>query len=160
MNPAALKTCLERENTLVVEFLHALEAETEALMDRRAHESLQAAVQRKETLADELARLGAERDALLSAAGLAGGPAGTDAAAAAHPELGPLWQALQANAAQAREHNQRNGTLIAVNLRHTQESLDALRQAAGTGAAATYDAQGRGKRGYSSAASGRAIVAT
>ncbi|WP_195830741.1 flagellar export chaperone FlgN, partial [Bordetella pertussis] len=91
---------------------------------------------------------------------LASGPAGTDAAAAAHPELGPLWQALQANAAQAREHNQRNGTLIAVNLRHTQESLDALRQAAGTGAAATYDAQGRGKRGYSSAASGRAIVAT
>ncbi|CFN22250.1 Uncharacterised protein [Bordetella pertussis] len=47
-----------------------------------------------------------------------------------------------------------------MNLRHTQESLDALRQAAGTGAAATYDAQGRGKRGYSSAASGRAIVAT
>ncbi|CPO58940.1 flagellar export chaperone FlgN [Bordetella pertussis] len=90
MNSAALKSCLERENALVVEFLHALEAETEALMDRRAHESLQAAVQRKETLADDLAQLGAERDALLSGAG----------------------------------------------------------------------PQGRGKRGYSSAASGRAIVAT
>ncbi|WP_262357312.1 flagellar protein FlgN, partial [Bordetella pertussis] len=94
MNSAALKSCLERENALVVEFLHALEAETEALMDRRAHESLQAAVQRKETLADDLAQLGAERDALLSGAGLASGPAGTDAAAAAHPELGPLWQQL------------------------------------------------------------------
>lgn len=79
MNSAALKSCLERENALVVEFLHALEAETEALMDRRAHESLQAAVQRKETLADDLAQLGAERDALLSGAGLASGPAGTDA---------------------------------------------------------------------------------
>ncbi|WP_262341906.1 flagellar protein FlgN, partial [Bordetella pertussis] len=73
MNSAALKSCLERENALVVEFLHALEAETEALMDRRAHESLQAAVQRKETLADDLAQLGAERDALLSGAGLASG---------------------------------------------------------------------------------------
>ncbi|WP_262343348.1 flagellar protein FlgN, partial [Bordetella pertussis] len=82
MNSAALKSCLERENALVVEFLHALEAETEALMDRRAHESLQAAVQRKETLADDLAQLGAERDALLSGAGLASGPAGTAASAA------------------------------------------------------------------------------
>ncbi|WP_262357096.1 flagellar protein FlgN, partial [Bordetella pertussis] len=89
MNSAALKSCLERENALVVEFLHALEAETEALMDRRAHESLQAAVQRKETLADDLAQLGAERDALLSGAGLASGPAGTDAAAAAHPLIRP-----------------------------------------------------------------------
>ncbi|WP_262354697.1 flagellar protein FlgN, partial [Bordetella pertussis] len=89
MNSAALKSCLERENALVVEFLHALEAETEALMDRRAHESLQAAVQRKETLADDLAQLGAERDALLSGAGLASGRPGPRQARLLQRGIGP-----------------------------------------------------------------------
>ena len=40
----------------------------------------------------------------------------------------------------------RNGALIDVHLRYTQQSLDALRQIGGLGGTSTYDAQGRGAR--------------
>ncbi|OZI32614.1 flagellar protein FlgN [Bordetella genomosp. 1] len=156
-----LKTCLEREAALVVEFIAALDAEAEALLDRKAYEALHLATQRKEALTEKLVQLSQQRDALLLTLGVATGHAGTDAAAAMHPELAPIWELLQVHAQQAREKNSRNGTLIEINLRSTTESLEALRALGGANST-TYDAQGRGKRaGYGpTTGSARSIVAT
>ena len=58
-----------------------------------------------------------------------------------------IWQALLTKSASANEINMRNGALIDVHLRYTQQSLDALRNINGVGVATTYDAHGRGARG-------------
>ena len=156
-----LKTCLERETALVVEFLAALDTEAEALVDRKAHEALHLATQQKEGLAEKLVLLSQQRDALLLALGLSTGHGGTEAAVAMHPELSPIWESLQVHAQEARDKNARNGALIEVNLRSTTQSLEMLRQLGGSNST-TYDAQGRGKRaGYGTASGGaRSIVAT
>lgn len=65
---------------------------------------------------------------------------------ARHPELAEIWQALLAKSGSANEINLRNGALIDVHLRYTQQSLEALRQIGGVGGTATYDALGRGPR--------------
>jgi len=154
---AALLICIERENALVQAFVEAVEAETLALSDRKAHDALERATREKESLAEQLVALSVQRDELLAGLGLPAGHEGTEQAVAQFPELAPGWQALQKNAAIAREHNERNGMLIELNLRYTQETLEALRKLASGQGSATYDAQGRGRRlGYGK----RTIVAT
>ncbi|WP_459618378.1 flagella synthesis protein FlgN [Bordetella sp. 2513F-2] len=143
---ASLQDCIEHETALVRDFIAATEAEAAALADRKAHASLQQAASRKEALASQLAELGARRDELLAEMGLPPGYAGTDQAASLHPQLAPAWHTLRQLADTARQQNARNGALIAVHLRHTGESLQALRQITQAGAAATYDARGRGPR--------------
>ncbi|OZI75208.1 flagellar protein FlgN [Bordetella genomosp. 12] len=154
--PAALARCLETETALIEQFLSALQAESAALLDRKAAQALQDAAQHKEALADQLVAASQERDRILAAMALAPGHAGTDAAAGAHAELAPLWQRLQDHAAQARDANQRNAILLEVNLRYTEQTLQALRRL-GSQNTTTYDAQGRGRP---LGGASRAIVAT
>jgi len=154
--PAALQVCIERESVLIEAFIDAVDAEARALVDRKAHDPLRQAAQEKETLAQQLAQLGQQRDALLAGLGLPGGHAGTQQAATRFPELADSWGRLLERIAVARERNERNGMLIQASLKHTQQALDALRQITGGGAASTYDAQGRGHRGYGQ----RSIIAT
>lgn len=161
MNPVslhgALASCIEDETALILQFQAALQAEGEALLDRKATQALKEAAEHKEMLADKLVAASQERDRILAAMGLAPGHAGTEAAAERHAELAPLWQALQNHAAQAREANQRNAILLEVNLRYTEQTLEALRRL-GSQTASTYDANGRGRRLGGGAS--RAIVAT
>ena len=153
--PATLLDCLVRENALVLEFSATLDAETQTLVDRSAFTQLPELVQQKEALALQLAALSDQRDALLDQMGLPDGHEGTEHAAARDPQLAEAWRTLLANAANARERNARNSALVEVSLRYTQQSLDALRELGGLANAGTYDAQGRGRRGYG----GKNIVA-
>ncbi|GAB1578987.1 flagella synthesis protein FlgN [Bordetella petrii] len=157
MTPSAdLLACLADEDALVREFAETLEAEAAALADRTAFERLPALTQHKETLARQLVALSDRRDALLERLGLPAGHSGAEQAASRYPELAAPWQALLAHAEIARERNARNRALVEISLRHTQQSLDALRELGGLAGAGTYDAQGRGARtGYG----GRSIVA-
>jgi len=145
--PATLLDCLTCENDLVLAFSAALEAETHALVERAAFGQLPELAQRKEAMALQLAALSDRRDALLDQLGLPGGHDGTEQAVARDPALAGIWRTLLASAAVARERNTRNSALVEVSLRHTQQSLDALRELGGRAGAGTYDAQGRGRRG-------------
>ncbi|ARP94322.1 flagella synthesis protein FlgN [Bordetella genomosp. 13] len=153
---AALQICIERESALVQAFIEAVDAEGLALADRTAHQALQQAAQEKENLAEQLVALSVQRDELLAGLGLPPGNEGTEQAAAQFPELAESWNRLLEYAAVARERNERNGMMISVSLQHTQQALDALRQLTEGDTTATYDAQGRGRRGYGQ----RSIIAT
>ncbi|SAI71274.1 flagella biosynthesis protein [Bordetella ansorpii] len=154
---AALQICIERESALVQAFIEAIDAEARALADRKAHDALQQAAQEKEALAEQLSALSVQRDELLAGLGLPDGHEGTQQAASQFPELAESWNRLLEYASLARERNERNGAMISASLRHTQQALDALRQLnEGANASATYDAQGRGRRGYGQ----RSIIAT
>ena len=154
--PTSLHDCLIRENALVQEFSAALEREAQALADRAAYQQLPDLTQHKESLALQLAALSDHRDALLDQMGLPAGHAGTQHAVARDPQLAQAWQTLLDHAAIARERNARNSALVEASLRHTQQSLEALRELGGLANAGTYDAQGRGRRG---AYGGKNIVA-
>ncbi|AUL47385.1 hypothetical protein BBB39_10980 [Bordetella trematum] len=142
--PSALGACLAHETELIEQFAAALAAEGEALLDRKAVQALKDAAQHKEQLADQLVLASQRRDQVLAAMGLASGHAGTEAAVALHPELSQAWQTLQEQAGQARQANQRNALILEINLRHTEQTLAALRRLGNQGGT-TYDASGRGR---------------
>jgi flagella synthesis protein FlgN len=147
MNPVeSLLACLKQEDALITEFATVLQAETDVLIQRGEIDILQSITDRKAELAQELVARSSTRDALLTELGFGTGHAGTELAAQAHPQLSSTWQALLSSSASANEINTRNGALIDVHLRYTQQSLDALRNIAGLGAPSTYTAQGRGAR--------------
>jgi flagella synthesis protein FlgN len=159
MSATALLRCLEHELELTDAFNDALDAETAALMDRKAHDSLKLAAESKAKLANLLADLTRQRDEVLADMGLPAGYEGTELAVARHPELAETWDYLMGALEQAREGNTRNGMIISVSLRAAEETLEALRQLSQTAAVstATYDAQGRGQMGRGNT---RRIVAT
>ena len=137
----ALQACLQAETQAVERFAALLEAEAEALTERAAFDNLPALTDGKNQLAQELTELAKRRNGILSEMGLPADHAGTEAAVSQHPVLRSAWQTLQADVAQARQLNLRNGTLIDTHARHVQHSLDSLRAATGLGN--LYDAQGR-----------------
>lgn len=137
----ALQACLQAESQAVQRFTALLEAEAEALTERASFDNLPALTEGKNQLAQELSDLAEQRNGILASLGLPGDHAGTDAAVSQHPVLQSAWQTLQANVADARHLNLRNGTLIETHARHVQHSLDSLRSATGLGN--LYDAQGR-----------------
>lgn len=143
----SLQSCMRQEDALITEFSSILEEETEVLVGPGNVGALQAITERKGRIAQQLVDLSAIRDGLLSKIGLPIGHAGTEQAAVLHPQLSGIWQALLTKSASANEINMRNGALIDVHLRYTQQSLDALRNINGVGVATTYDAHGRGARG-------------
>lgn len=158
MNPVdSLQACMRQEDALITEFSAILEEETEVLVGPGNVGALQTITERKARVAQQLVDLSDTRDGLLAEIGLPIGHAGTEQAAVLHPQLSDTWQALLTKSASANEINMRNGALIDVHLRYTQQSLDALRNVNGAGGApSTYDAQGRGAR---SAPGRRPIVA-
>lgn len=141
----SLQSCMKQEDVLITEFSAILEEETEVLVGQGKVETLHEITERKRGVAQQLVDLSQTRDNLLTEIGLPAGHAGTEQAAVQYPQLSGVWQALLSKSASANEINMRNGALIDVHLRYTQQSLDALRNA-GVGSASTYDAQGRGAR--------------
>lgn len=147
MSPVeSLQACMKQEDALITEFSSILEEETKVLVGPGNVDALHDITERKGNIAQQLADLSHTRDGLLAEIGLPAGHAGTEQAAVQHPQLSDVWQALLAKSASANEINMRNGALIDVHLRYTQQSLDALRQIGGLGGTSTYDAQGRGAR--------------
>lgn len=147
MSPVeSLQACLRQEDTLITEFSSILEEETKVLVGPGNVDALHDITERKSQVAQQLVDLSQTRDGLLAEIGLPAGHAGTEQAAVLHPQLSGVWQALLAKSASANEINLRNGALIDVHLRYTQQSLDALRNLGGMGGPSTYDAQGRGAR--------------
>ncbi|WYX25025.1 flagellar protein FlgN [Achromobacter xylosoxidans] len=146
MSPVeSLQACLRQEDTLITEFSSILEEETKVLVGPGNVDALHDITERKSQVAQQLVDLSQTRDGLLAEIGLPAGHAGTEQAAVLHPQLSGVWQALLAKSASANEINLRNGALIDVHLRYTQQSLDALRNLGGMGGPSTYDAQGRGR---------------
>ena len=147
MSPVeSLQACMKQEDALITEFSSILEEETKMLVVPGNVDALHDITERKGNIAQQLVDLSHTRDGLLAEIGLPAGHAGTEQAAVQHPQLSDVWQALLAKSASANEINMRNGALIDVHLRYTQQSLDALRQIGGLGGTSTYDAQGRGAR--------------
>lgn len=148
MNPVeALQSCMRQEDALITEFSAILEEETEVLVGPGNVGALQTITERKGRVAQQLVDLSNTRDGLLAEIGLPSGHTGTEQAAVLHPQLSGVWQALLSKSASANEINMRNGALIDVHLRYTQQSLDALRDINGAKGNVTYDAYGRGARG-------------
>jgi len=147
MSPVeSLQACMKQEDALITEFSSILEEETKVLVGPGNVDALHDITERKGNIAQQLVDLSHTRDGLLAEIGLPACHAGTEQAAVQHPQLSDVWQALLAKSASANEINMRNGALIDVHLRYTQQSLDALRQIGGLGGTSTYDAQGRGAR--------------
>ena len=148
MNPVdALQSCMRQEDALITEFSAILEEETEVLVGPGNVGALQTITERKGRVAQQFVDLSDTRDGLLAEIGLPAGHTGTEQAAVLHPQLSGVWQALLSKSASANEINMRNGALIDVHLRYTQQSLDALRDINGAKGNVTYDAYGRGARG-------------
>ncbi|QVQ28749.1 flagella synthesis protein FlgN [Achromobacter deleyi] len=141
----SLQSCMKQEDVLITEFSSILEEETEVLVGQGNVDALREITERKRDVAQQLVDLSQTRDSLLTEIGLPAGHAGTEQAAVQYPQLSGVWQALLSKSASANEINMRNGALIDVHLRYTQQSLDALRNI-GVGSASTYNAQGRGAR--------------
>lgn len=156
MNTAEkLYECLLEEDALVVEFAELLGSETVALTERQSFNALNAITESKNGIASRLHALSERRDALLADMGLPAGHAGTTQAAEQHPDIAEIWRRLLDRCAAAAGINDRNGALIDMHLRYTEEALDALH--ALTKRANLYDASGRSRQG---GGSGKTIVAT
>jgi flagella synthesis protein FlgN len=139
----SLLNCILEEDALIIEFTDLLRAESAALTERKSFETLQAITESKNQFAGRLQALSDRRDGLLAELGLSAGHEGTGAAAALHAELSEPWATLLANSAAAAKINERNGVLIDVHLRYTEEALGALRKL--TTASNLYDASGRSR---------------
>jgi flagella synthesis protein FlgN len=149
-----LHACLLEEDALVVEFTDLLGSETVALTERQSFNALNAITESKNGIASRLHALSARRDAILAELELPAGHAGTDEAAARHPEIAPVWRGLLDRCAAAAGINDRNGALIDMHLRYTEEALEALQTL--TRRSNLYEANGRSRQG----ATGKTIVAT
>ncbi len=138
---AQMLDCLREEDAAVVAFTSLLEEESAALAGRQSFETLQAITDRKNEYAALLGGLSHRRDSLLAELDLPAAHEGTEAAAARYPALAEAWQTLLTHSAHAAAINERNGTLIDMHLRHTEDALEALRN---VGAASNlYTSQGR-----------------
>lgn len=138
---AQLLACLLDEDAVIVEFTALLEMETTALTDRQSFNALQSITDNKNEFAARLAELSLRRDTLLESMGLPAGHEGTEQAVALYPDLAYSWKTLLGHSAMAAGVNERNGALIDMHLRYTEDALEALRTM--TKASNLYDAQGR-----------------
>jgi flagella synthesis protein FlgN len=128
-----MKTLLDhlKAQTACCEELLAMLAQEEEAMTQRRFAELQETTARKLQALDRLAELDGRREKALSAAGFEPGPAGANAAAAAHgPAASQAWSGLLALAERARAHNLRNGTIVCAQLDFTQKALNFLQASA------------------------------
>lgn len=153
---AQLLSCLLDEDATILEFTVLLDDETNALTDRHSYETLQAITERKNEFAVRLSELSNRRDTLLAELGLPAAHEGTGLAAEKHAELAEPWKMLLAHSAAAAAINERNGALIDMHLRYTEEALGALRTL--TASTNLYDSTGSRSRHPSGSA--KSIVAT
>lgn len=142
---AALQDCLEKEASLMGEFLLILQDEAKVLEEGATEDALVGTTARKNSASDALTEIARQRNALLQELGFESDGPGLTAAAEAYPTLLAPRQALLDVAAQARSLNEANGRIIDVFLDHNQRTLDTLRRLAGVGD--IYDASGRKRTG-------------
>jgi len=142
---ASLRACLEAEIDATSAFIDLLEQEAELLTDSTALDTLPELTVRKQALADQLTTLARARLAHLPAVDQTNDTDTdydrTTAVAATDDALWQAWHTLLDLADQAHDLSLRNGALIDVHLRHTQQSLAALRAAIGAGS--LYAADGK-----------------
>lgn len=114
-------------------FLTLLDAEQIVLQQGEA-DKLPPLVEQKSALAARLGQLLAEREQLLINAGFTGGREGMESWLARQSNTTNLveqWRRLLAMAQTARDRQDTNGKLIAVQLQHNQQALAALMSASG-----------------------------
>lgn len=142
---AALKACLEKEADLMTGFLQILQDEAKVLEEGATETALADTTNRKNEVADALARAAVERNAVLGELGYEHDGPGLAAAANDHPSVADVRQKLLDITGQARTLNESNGRVIEVFLEHNQRTLDTLRRLAGVGD--IYDASGKKRPG-------------
>jgi flagella synthesis protein FlgN len=117
---------LTRECVAVGDFLELLDQEANA-MTQGNFPSLPALTERKALLADQIALFSRQRETEQVRLGFAADRRGTDAAAAAGGEaVQEAWRELRERAAQAHEHNYRNGVMIHTHLDFTRQAINFL----------------------------------
>lgn len=139
-----LLACVLEEDGLITEFATLLGAETVALTERKSFDNLQAITEAKNEFAARLQALSDLRNGLLAELGLPDGHQGTGLAAEQYPQLAGPWKMLLDRSAAAATVNERNGALIDMHLRYTEEALVALRKLTSTNG--LYDAYGRSRK--------------
>lgn len=142
-----LLTLLTEEATAVEAFVRLLGNEQQALQDGEL-EALPALTEQKTAAVGQLARLGQARNQLLQQAGLPTDQAGLKAWARGEPVRLTLVERVLALAAEAREMNRLNGTLIASRLSQTQNALDILMRSQTGGGLYGPDGQTAQRSGY------------
>lgn len=139
--PAALHSTLQREITLINEFIDILQDEANILADGADSEALIQITDQKNQFADQLVDATEQRNGMLVAMGYGRDMDGLERAASTHPEVADAVQQLLDRTAQARTLNIGNGQIIDRFLNHHKQALDVLRHL--TGRSQLYDARGR-----------------
>lgn len=125
----------------------ALLVREQDLLGKGAGDALSALAAEKSTMATNLARFAAARDAELERLGLPAGRSGMAAwlGAKTSSRLSADWNQLLVLAAEARALNETNGKLIGIQLQNNQQALSVLMSAADQ--AVTYGPDGQQKTG-------------
>lgn len=127
---ADLTPRLHAECDALKSFVALLEAEQQALLGTDT-DKLLALSDSKIKAANELGKLGEDRRKELLARGVADEAGSTAAWLQNHAaELLPIWRNIQQLAEKAQQINRTNGVLIQSRLRHNQQALMALQNAA------------------------------
>lgn len=129
-NMADLSSRLHTERDALSSFIALLETEQQALLGGDT-EQLLALSESKNRATGELAKLAEARRNVLQARGVAMEAGGVAAWLQAHAaNLLPAWHSIQQLAGEARHLNRTNGALIQSRLRHNQQALVVLQNAA------------------------------
>lgn len=131
---AQLASVLRQEIACSIEMIECLEKEADALCDRRVTH-LEDTVERKRQCAQQLERLGAQREQWLDAC---------HTSPQDDAELAPLWKNLLRQAEHCRLLNRRNGALL---VRCNQQTLHALAILQGADPDARLQAQAYNRNG-------------
>jgi flagella synthesis protein FlgN len=125
---SALVQGIDAEAKAVARFVELLKEEQE-ILSGGAIGRLDGLVQSKNQVATELGLLAEQRNAFLTARGLAVDNKGVEAWLAAHPSSKAsrdIWSRILALAVQARDLNRMNGELIQVRMQHNAQALEIL----------------------------------
>ncbi len=114
----ALQACLEMQHAALAEFVQTLDDEA-SCMEQGRFSPLAALVERKSTLARQVAELDRERRSLQAQAHF--DPAG--APQAGEEALREAWGRLEIQARAARQANQRNGAMVHTLLDFTRQAV-------------------------------------
>lgn len=142
-----LQLLLSEEAAAVEAFVRLLGSEQQALQDGQL-DVLPGLTEQKAATVDRLARLGQARNQRLQQAGLPADQAGLRAWAGGDPARALLIDRILVLAAEARELNRLNGTLIASRLQQTQSALDILTRSQNGGGLYGPDGQTAHRSGY------------
>ncbi|CAM4301119.1 flagella synthesis protein FlgN [Kerstersia similis] len=149
---AALCLQLKQEMECFQAFSRLLDEEAGLLAAPHSADALRAIAEQKQGYADQLHAH--EQHRLTLAAGLlpaAHASLSPMQQAAALPAVRPAWQALVQAGQAAHEKNRRNGIILDVYLKHTEQAIQSLRR--DSQQTDLYDAQGRTARAKRSGAS-------